>query len=93
MNIEKINFKMVLNISGWIFLLLTGVMIIGLIGPIELEVFTGVMFLDFLLMTIISFGIHSYMKEYPENQNRYFVEWLFLFIFLNTIAFTVYIFA
>ncbi|MHA1269726.1 MAG: hypothetical protein ACTSPY_08040 [Candidatus Helarchaeota archaeon] len=93
MNLKKINFKMVLNISAWLFLILTGVWAVGIVGPIDFEVFSAVILLLFLIMAISSFGFHSYLKENPENQVKYFIEWLFLFVILVIIGFTTYIFA
>ncbi|MBD3227238.1 MAG: hypothetical protein GF329_03540 [Candidatus Lokiarchaeota archaeon] len=93
MKIKTVNFKVILNISAWIFLGLTGVWAIGIFGPLDFELFTGLVLLMFLIMTISSFGLHSYMKDYPENQDKYFIEWLILFVFMVIVIFTVYIFA
>ncbi|MHA1311460.1 MAG: hypothetical protein ACTSQO_11100 [Candidatus Helarchaeota archaeon] len=93
MELKILNFKMVLNISAWIFLGLTGIWGIAIIGPIDLDVKNAVILLFFLIMTISSFGIHSYILEYPENQDKYFIEWLITFIILCFIAFSVYVFA
>jgi len=90
---KKVSFKMFLNISAWLFLILTGIWGIGIVGPIDLGFFSAIILLGFLVMTVSSFVVHSYMKEYPENQTRYFIEWLILLTFVNGIAFTIAIFA
>ncbi|TFF89190.1 MAG: hypothetical protein EU549_01505 [Promethearchaeota archaeon] len=92
MNIKKVNFKVILNIAAWLFLGLTGVWAIGVFGPLQFELFEGLVLLMFFIMTISSFGLHSYLKEYPENQSKYFIEWLILFVFMVIISFTVFIF-
>lgn len=93
MQLKKVNFKMILNISAWLFLALAGALLIGIVGPIDFEVFSGVLFLSFLIMSIASFSLHSYMKEYSQNQNKYFIQWLILFLFLTIISISVFVFA
>jgi hypothetical protein len=93
MQLKKVNFKMILNISAWLFLALAGVLLIGIFGPIDFDVFSGVLFLTFLIMSIASFSVQSYIKEYPENQNKYFIQWLILFLFLTIVSLSVFVFA
>jgi len=93
MQIKKVSFKMVLNISAWIFLILTGITAILILGPIEFDLYSANLFLIFLIMTVVSFSLHKFVIEYPENQGKYFFEWILLLIFLVFINFTIYIFA
>jgi hypothetical protein len=77
--VEETNSKLIriLQLLGIFFLITAGlVAIINLVLPIDWRLQDGIMFLSFILICGLSFGIAGLMSENPEKIRKLFVEWL-----------------